>query len=560
MVVFAGADNRSQGVASPGDVTAGLGDEVGAGDGTGAGDGGGDESAVGTVEAWTDSAVIGDAEPPAATGETRAVVSVRRARRHATRRIVGESRGRAKTLSIALGRRTVRSRPFLCSGAVAARRMKALHLVLAVLVALPAVGAGAAVDGSVAGPADAGRTPDAPAVASPVPGTPPGPHGPRTVAQIDPPPSPPWTVNVLGIRSNATNRSGFQTAEIDLGPALTFDSGGTSHRLETLQAIERVQATESDAERTRRLRAELARIEQRTVALRRTQRAAFGAYVQDRATAQELLIRLARIDRTTRALQERRTRLWGIANRTGAGIADERFTSLDRKLDVYTGPVRERAAASLAGESPARRFYVSATPRGIMLATLTENTYLREAYRGDLRGSGNGEVNGNHAAAAVEREYPEAWAARQQTAVEGGEVARVRVDYAGGMLETLVSGANGRVFADEHRQSLSIAGTNTTAVNTRDGLQLTVNRTYVGGPMRLEIRDEAGNRVNASVTVGPAGGRSAAIGYTGEDGVLWTLTPSERFTVVGIRDQSVVFLTMEPLEAPRPGERNATGS
>lgn len=448
--------------------------------------------------------------------------------------------------------------------------MKPLHLVLAALVVLPAVGAGFAAGpaGPATADAPATRATDTTTVGS-VAGDPAdaaaesGVGDPAdvttTVAQADRPPASPRIVNVLGVGPAAANRSGFAAAYVDLGPALDSESIATSNRLETIHAVERVESAESDAERTARLRAEIRTIEERIDALDRTQRRVLAEYVEERRTARGLLVALAELDREARALDERRRRLWAVANRTGAAVPDERFAALGPELDAYHGPVRERAADAITGEGASGRFYVAATPGSVVLATLTGDAYLRETYRGDLRRIDDGRVEGSAAADAVAGAYPEVWEAREGTATEEGRVARVRVDYPGGRLEALVGSGNGRVFADEHRRSLDAVGTAATAVNTRDGLRMTANRSYAGGAMQLELRDTDGNRVNASVTIGPAGGQSVTVGRTGEDGELWVLTPGERFTVVAIRDQSVVFLTMSPLETPEPGTDGSGG-
>lgn len=442
--------------------------------------------------------------------------------------------------------------------------MKALHALLVALIVLSAVGAGLPAAGVAAGPVSApaagSSSTGAPAAGPPAAtrvttGT--RPDVGETDAQVDRPSAPPGTINVLGGGPVTPNRSDLATAHVDLGPSLGGDVAETSHRLETIRAVERVETAESGAERTERLRAEVESVEERADALGRTQRRAVDEYVEDRRTARELLVALAAVDREARALDDRRQRLWRVANRTGVSVDDERFAALDRELDAYDGPVRERAAAVLAGEAAMGRFYVAAAPRTVVLATLAEGEYLREAYRGDLRRLGDDAMSERGATDAVAGGYPDVWRVRERSAVEGGRVARARVDYRGGSLTALIGSGNERVFADEHRHALGTGGTTATAVNTRDGLRMAVNRSYAGGAMQVRLRDTNGERVNASVTIGPAGGQSVAVGHTGDDAELWLLTPGEQFTVVAIRGQSVVFLTMSPLDTPDPGTTGA---
>lgn len=420
--------------------------------------------------------------------------------------------------------------------------MSALRLVLAALVVASTLGA------------------VVPAASSDGPSDPPGPPGtdaplaaaPGGVAQTQPTVLQ-GPIRVLDVQPNALNRSDVHEAYVDVGPAIGIATANASNRLGTLEAVERLRAVD-EAERGAQLRNEVDRIERRADALAQVQRRALRAYVRNETTSTELLVRLARLDREARALEERNRRLSRLANRSDIAFDREQFDRLDRELGLYTGPVRARVAAALAGESPARRVYVAATPQGVVLSTLTDEAYLREAYRGDLRRPGEEELTPRDTLEAVASHYPEAWASRESATFDGGQIGRGQVEYAGGTLTAMVAGGNGRVFVDEHRQPLESAATSRTVVNTRDGLRLLVNRTYAGGPMRIELRDAGGNRVNANVTVGPEGGESASVGHTGADGVLWALPPGERFTVVAIRGQSVVFLTMDPLATPRAGE------
>lgn len=423
--------------------------------------------------------------------------------------------------------------------------MRALHSLLAAVlaVALVAVPIGAATAGT---PAPA--TPSAPSAAPPDRGA--------AVAQVDPPqddaPALNGSVEVLGLADGVANRSTTSQVVLDVGPAVSVTANESSHALLTRRSLTRVrEADDVDAALTR----ELDRLEARTNALGRSQRAALGAFAAGEADPRTTLFRLVRIDRAARALDDRRTSVVAAARTRGASVPTERSAALGRELAIYTGPVRARLAAALSGDSPATRVYVSTTPRGVTLAALTESGYVRETYRGELRRTGGEPLERQAARQAVAAAYPTVWAARRAVDAQAASVARVRVTYDGGELAATVGSGNSRVFRDVHRQSLSVAGTGATAVNTRDGLRLVVNRSYAGGPMQIRVETVEGEPVNASITVGPEGGDSAPVGATGPDGERWTLTPAERFTIVAIRDQSVVFITMGPTETPRAGER-----
>ncbi|MFB6167359.1 MAG: hypothetical protein ABEJ43_00755 [Haloferacaceae archaeon] len=426
--------------------------------------------------------------------------------------------------------------------------MRALHALLAATLAVAVV---VVPVGGATSPAPGGS---AGSVAPPVSGDAPGtaPLAQIGVPQTGEARSLNGTVDVLAPADGVPNRSTTTRVVLDIGPAVSVATNASNHALLTRRAVTRVrEADDVDAALAR----ELDRLKARTDALGRSQRAALRAFVAGEADARTTLLRLVRIDRAARALDDRRRSVVAAARARGANVPTERSAALDRELALYTGAVRARVAASLTGDAPPTRVYVSATRRGVTLATLTESGYVRETYRGGLRRTDGDPLDRQTARQVVAEAYPTVWAARRAVDAQSAQVARVRVTYTGGELAATVGAGNQRVFRDVHRQSFGVAGTNQVAINTRDGLQLVVNRSYPGGPMRVRVRTVDGESVDASITVGPEGGDSTPVGTTGPDGEFWTLTPSERFTIVAIRDQSVVFLTMDPLETPRAGRR-----
>lgn len=423
--------------------------------------------------------------------------------------------------------------------------MRALHPLFAAVLALAvvAVPLGAATSGAPAGAPPAAPSPALDARSPPVAQV--TPQQGATASTVN------GSVEVLALAEDVANRSTTRRIVLDVGPAVSVDANASSHALRTRRALTRIrEADDVDAALTR----ELGRLEARADALGRSQRAALGTFAAGEADARTTLLRLVRIDRAARALDDRRTSVVAAARTRGASVPAERSAALGSELGIYTGPVRARLAASLAGDAPPTRVFVSTTPRGVTLATLTESGYVRETYRGELRRTGGEPIDRQAATAAVARAYPTVWEARTAVDAQGSRISRVQVTYDGGELAATVGAGNGRVFRDVHRQSLSVAGTDATAVNTRDGLRISVNRSYAGGPMQIRVETVEGAPVNASLTVGPEGGDSAPVGSTGPDGERWTLTPADRFTIVAIRGQSVVFITMGPIDTPRASE------
>ncbi|MFC7136385.1 hypothetical protein ACFQRB_07220 [Halobaculum litoreum] len=103
----------------------------------------------------------------------------------------------------------------------------------------------------------------------------------------------------------------------------------------------------------------------------------------------------------------------------------------------------------------------------------------------------------------------------------------------------------------EH-QRVRLAGIETGPSVTRTlDLTLRVNRTFPGGPLRVEVVDpRTGEPVDAVVKIQPDDGASTEVGSTGADGVLWTVSPQTGFvvTVVEVGSTDVSFRGVDPVE------------
>lgn len=413
--------------------------------------------------------------------------------------------------------------------------MRALPIAVA-LLAVTSV-----LTGAAAGPASTAAPEATPAVA---------PDGSDVRATAEPNQS----IGVLAPRPGVPNRSTIHGESVNIGPGLELAANETSYRLSTLAAIERINSTRNSAERQRRILDELNAIEQRAIGLKDEQQRALSAYARGDVGARELLFDLARLDAEARALETRRERIAEWAKQTSDFSVDSgRLDSLERDLETYTGPVREHVAAVLRGEASQTRFYVSTTSDGVVLSAIVDGEYVRESYRGDLRDLSGSKLSPEEALNITEQAYVGIWDSRRDTEVVGSELSYlVRIAHGRGELSAFIASGNRMVFKEFQRRPLSTIEPSANRSQTRDGLTLTVDRSYAGGPMRIRLTEtQSGEPVNANVTVGLEGSKSELVGQTDENGELWTLTPGGRLTVTAIRGNSVVFLTTDPVATPR---------
>jgi hypothetical protein len=440
--------------------------------------------------------------------------------------------------------------------------MRALHAVLAVvLVVAPAAAAGPALTplgaDRASAPADGGSWSSTPADS-----VRPADTANRAVNET----TLNRTTRVLALPAGMVTRSTLRAQYVDLGPGVAFSANASSARLRTLSVLRAVESAEGE-QREQRLGAALTTVEERTSALRERQRAAIGAYGAGDLDQRALLVELARIDIAARELRYRQAELTAVADRSDDIELDQgRLATLERRIDVLTGPVRSHAVDVLRGNAESTRFYVATGPGSVTLTTLDNDTYVRESFRGDRYNPGEGTISPDAALDITAESYPVIWETRRNnTQVIGSDgIYLVEVPHTRGTLRAFVDGESRAVFKEDQRRSLATMNDYPARTATKDGLELSVNRTYPGGPTRVSLRDaETGAPVDANVTLSAGGQESELLGRTGSSGTLWTLSPGSQYTVTAIRGNDVVLLTLDPAAPPRTGEGedgNTSGS
>lgn len=370
------------------------------------------------------------------------------------------------------------------------------------------------------------------------------------------------TGRVLSIPEGEIRRSTTDEQYVDLGPAIGFGSNASAARIETLTIVEQIERADTARQRGARIETAFGTIERRTGELRDREREAIRAYGAGEMTPRAFLIELARIDARAAALDDRRTRLVEIANEEDVELDRGRVASIERRIGALTGPVRAHARAVLQGQNATSRFFVATGPDSLVLSTITDETYVREAFRGDRYNPGSGtDIDPETALDIAAESYPVLWELRQDnTDVVGSDGNYlVRMPHERGVLRAFVDGESRAVYKEfQTRQLASFEHTKTTTA-TRDGLELSASYTYPGGPVQLQLLDaERDTPVNANVTLNENGQESELLGRSGVDGTFWTLSPQGEYTITAIRGNDVVVLTIPPIDPPRAGENEST--
>ncbi|MEF8779072.1 MAG: hypothetical protein V5A46_00140 [Haloferacaceae archaeon] len=454
--------------------------------------------------------------------------------------------------------------------------MKALPILLSVLLVVAAVGAGAFPPGESATVGDDAdspvRTADSPAPTGdgPTPTDEPDPTGtaiatsPAIEGQLDPAAG--NATRVLGLADEEVERSDIRRDSADIGPALSFGVNTTAADLRTEAIERRIEAANTTDERQRRILAELSEIEQQEVTLNQRERAAVDAYAAGDIDARELTVRLARVSMESQLLRERLGVVREEAEETPEFSIGARANNLDFKLRTYDGPVRDHVRRVLTGESPPERVFAETDGNGIVLTMLDGDTYVREATMPNRRDrSTTGSMTLETAENVTFTNYPGIAATRKgANSIGSAGIVIVEVPHDAGLLTTYVDGGSERVFREHQRIELGNATGSETVGDVQEGLNVTVDRSYPGGPVRVTVLDAETDRpvVGATVTVGDAQ-RSTVVGPTDDDGQRWLVSPRDRFllTVLG-EGTTVARLEIEPTGTPhleRYEPENETG-
>ena len=365
------------------------------------------------------------------------------------------------------------------------------------------------------------------------------------------------TFRTLSVTDGGPVRVESATRGANLGPALDVAVDETDAAMETASLVERVDAAETSADRRQRILDALDRVERDETRLYERQRTAVRDHASGDLSNRELLDELVRIAAAAREYDERLDTLDALADETSGFSAPPRLAELRVRLQVYEGPVRAHALAAASAAVSAADVHVHSSDDALVLATIADGQYVREVIRLDRWDRDGGSISNDAAIDAVTEAYPETVALRQPDAFGAGSVQRITVPHEFGLLRTYVSGGTTRVFVEHQRIDLDAFADTESVTEAGDGFDVTVDRSYAGGPVTVTVRDEESGEPVSGVTVTKRVGDadSRAIGETDDDGVVRTLSPANTYRITVVDEPRVIVVEgLDPIATPAPVE------
>ena len=425
--------------------------------------------------------------------------------------------------------------------------MKSLPLVIVGLLLTATIGVGAVVPAPEATPDQvAPETPTTPLQATTADQTTTTPPGNAT--------------GTLAIPQSAVARTERQRHQVDIGPAVGFETAATTDTLATGVLKRQIESAGNESQRRARLRAAVGETETAVEALTARNTAAIQAFAAGNSEPKPLLEELVLIGQTADRLRERVNLLQQMANDDAPDSSlSARLSTLSYELRMLDGPVRAHAAAVFAAEQPAGQIFVQASEDSIVLSAITDDAYLREVLYPDNRGESETQISADKASEIAADAYPKFWSDRGSGtwSVAGpGSISVVSISEIDlGELEAFFDGTTEQAFVEHKRLTLDQFVPTQQTTKVQDGLRVTVDRSYAGGPLRVTVvSDDTGQPVDATVQIAQNGEKSQAVGTTDDGRPVWTLTPSGEFTLTVItEDNSAAFVQIQPQAADDAG-------
>ena len=378
--------------------------------------------------------------------------------------------------------------------------------------------------------------------------TPPSePSGPDPPAQVDVDQS--TDVEMLGLEGST--RSDVTTQGVDVSTATAIQRETASAAIDRGAIAVAFERAEDDQERREVLFEAATDVEIAISALRSEQRDARSNYVNGTITTEPYVRRRAMVDVRTGQLIAHLELIQQYADRVPQLSMRSRIESLQVALTGADGPVTDRLRATAVGDAPAVETYVTAAPDGRVLAMVSADEYVREAYRADVWTPDTTSGIGFAQAEARTKElYPVAFNSSRNLRATMGEhgagTYRISLEIREGDIVTFLAGDTENVFFEVRRFRLDAIRPGPAVEEAENGTRLVLNRTYSGGPLRVAAFDNAtGEPTDVPVVVGDLEYR------TGEDGLVWALAPDGQTRVVALGEMGNVSVTHTPVR-PSP--------
>ncbi|WP_458207305.1 DUF7096 domain-containing protein [Haladaptatus sp. NG-SE-30] len=343
------------------------------------------------------------------------------------------------------------------------------------------------------------------------------------------------------------DRTETKTPSISLGAALEMDKNEfeTQRRMYTFS--ERVKNAKTREHKKQALIDYKFTLVKQLSKLESAERTAGKQFNRQKLTSREYARRLAILDSRAHEIERSISHMEELSNEVPRFSPE--VSTLRADLFALEGPVRTHIAESLRGTTTPNSIYIATTNSGVVLSMVENDQYIREAYRADYRKPEESEsILDQKAQEITVEQYP---GLKNKTLRENTDpryssagIWETDIIHRQGVVKAYLDSGTKEIFREIQYKDLF--GKNHVPYgkpvrNNTTSIQIVVNKTYPGGPLRINVTDSGGDPVNGRISVG-----DTYVGETGSDGILWTVSPSRAFTVSAIHKSETVNVTLTP--------------
>ena len=298
-----------------------------------------------------------------------------------------------------------------------------------------------------------------------------------------------------------------------------------------------VDATSSSDTQISIVQEELETVEDDLVDIMDDEAATFAAFNRGEIGSAELFAEMGVLTERSQALQFRLDHI----SRTVQGITSPltqdqvriirgEVSQLNMEAQTLEGPVRADSAAIVRGSTTADApFHVHSSRDGYVLSSIDGGLYTREitVVPNRDRDGGSGYTNDDTARDRAATLYP--WTYEESIATQStlrGGIYWTSLDHPHGTTTMFLDGGTELSFREIHELDLITVPTVTELETGNEDVQITVDRTYSGGPVLITATDPDTENPVEDVAIQVD---NQTISHTGANGEAWVTSPPTAF-------------------------------
>lgn len=335
-----------------------------------------------------------------------------------------------------------------------------------------------------------------------------------------------------------------QSASADLGLGADATDATLRAELEQRTVAAELRKAPPD-ERAAIVESYLERLDDEVEALVQADIDSLEAATQGELTVRELLIEATETGYTASARQQTLNDLAALDDAVPDLDVTAAVTRLELRYDIIAGPTRDRVLAAATDPDRPTTIGLEVTTAGLALISVDEHRYHREAVRYDRFAMPGDAVETLSAAESIAAEaYPSSTATVALRDLGAG-LYHVERSLPAGSVTAFVGGGSEAVVVERQYRWLDQVEVDLANSVDEDGVELTIERSFTGGPLRVTITDaDTGAAIEGTAYL-RHGGTWTPLGAVDEGGQVWGPDPGGPIDIRVVTPDGIISVSAE---------------